>query len=201
MAIKHDMSKAYDKVKCNFLKGMLAKLGFSKWINLVIRCIYLVTYSVCINGNVYGNIKPSRGLRQDDPLSPFLFFFTQKVCLICCVELKKKGNISGFKCSKGGPVISHLYFIDDSLVFTKANEKNCAAIKTILEVYVKASGQVINYDKSSMSISPSNSNALGDRLASLIGIRKVDCHKKYLGLTCFYGRNKRALFSNIIDRV
>ena len=74
MAAKLDISKAFDKVEWCFILGVVEKLGFnSKWVNLVIRCITSVSYSVIINGTACGNIMPTQGLRQGDPLSSTLF--------------------------------------------------------------------------------------------------------------------------------
>ncbi|KAK3204478.1 hypothetical protein Dsin_018524 [Dipteronia sinensis] len=85
----------------------------------------------------------SRGLRHGDPLSPYLFLICEEGLSQLFRRAENMGDIYGFKCSRQGPKISHLFFVDDSMIFTKALERDCKAIKHILEIYSRASGQVV----------------------------------------------------------
>jgi hypothetical protein len=73
-AYKLDLLKAYDRVDWSFLKQVMKKLGFhSKFVQWVMTCVTTVCYSVCFNGTMLSPFRPSQGLQQGDPLSPYLF--------------------------------------------------------------------------------------------------------------------------------
>ncbi|KAK3218733.1 hypothetical protein Dsin_012703 [Dipteronia sinensis] len=197
MAIKLDMSKAYDRIE-----RMMRKLGFSdRWISLVMRCISFVSYSFVLNGTVCGLVHPSKGLRQGDLLLPYLFLICAEGFSSLISQAVSMREIQGFQCSRNGLTISHLFFADDSLLFAQATDYNCKSIRRILDTYARASGQVINFAKLAMCVSPSVSSHECTRLAAFIGIGVVDCHESYLGLPCLAGMRKKEIFSGIISKI
>ena len=122
MALKLDMSKAYDRVEWVCLDKIMDKLGFDeKWRKPIMQCVITVTYSVKINGVPRGNIISSRVIRQGDPLSPYLFIFCAKCILAMRQVLVANGVMAGVAMCHGGPKLSHLFFADDNLIFYKAS--------------------------------------------------------------------------------
>lgn len=99
MAVKLDMHKAYDRIEWLFVKKMLTALGFpAKWVNLIMECITIVTYSIQINGHSKGNIVPTRVLRQGDPLSQHLFnLCAEALSSIIHTLLRRKTYWKAFK--------------------------------------------------------------------------------------------------------
>lgn len=142
MAIKLDMEKAYDRVEWNFILQSLKDLGFDeKWNKWVEQCIKTTFFSVIVNENSVRMIKPSRGLRQGDPLSPYLFLVCMEVLSrkLMAEAVRKKSGI-GFKVGKRGPIIPCLLFADDSLIFCEVDRGTTESVKRILEDFSKMTG-------------------------------------------------------------
>lgn len=154
MTLKLDMSKAYDRVEWPFIEGMMLKLGFHPpFVELVMRCVSSVSYSILFNGFPTTRFTPSRGLRQGNPMCPFLFLICAEGFSALLKDAEARKLIHGIKISRSFPPISHLFFADDSFFFTRACESEAEAITYILTSYELASGQQINLEKSEVSFS------------------------------------------------
>jgi hypothetical protein len=149
VALKLDMGKAYDRIEWDLLRKMMIQMGFQeRWVQLIMKCVTFVSYKIKINGSHTSCFIPQRGLRQGDPLSPYLFILCAHGLSALLHKAEQDGKIQGIKICHGAPSINHLFFTDDSLILMKARVKDLKELKHILEVYERASGQVINKDKS-----------------------------------------------------
>ncbi|KAL0336605.1 UNVERIFIED_CONTAM: hypothetical protein Sradi_4872400, partial [Sesamum radiatum] len=121
-ALKVDLRKAYDTVEWDFLSAVLQMFGFpGTFIGWVEECVTTPMFSVCINGNPHGFFKGSRGLRQGDPMSPFLFVLIMEVLQLMLLQLidQNEGFSFHWRCKELG--LFQLCFADDLLLFCKAD--------------------------------------------------------------------------------
>ncbi|KAM5578651.1 hypothetical protein ABKV19_008793 [Rosa sericea] len=201
-SLKLDISKAYDRLEWQYLEAVLLKLGFCpNWVRIVMATVTSVSYSILINGTPTGFILPTRGIRQGDPLSPYLFILCAEGLSALITSSIQHGLINGIKMSPTAPVIHHLLFADDSFLFGEASVAECQAFKGILSLYAKASGQHINLQKSSVVFSGNVSLQMRNQLAGILGVECVKEHGLYLGLPIHVGHNKTAIFAYLKDRL
>ena len=202
MALKLDMSKAYDRVKWSFLEKVFLKMGFQEsWVVLVMECITTVTYSILVNGEPKGLITPSRGLRQGDPFSPYLFLFCAEGLNAIFQKAAENGEIQGFSICINGPKLTHLFFADDCLLFCRSTLEECEKIQELLACYEEASGQMVNKDKTTLFFSKNTDVHVQEVIKNSLGVPAIQHYEKYLSLPSFIGRNKKACFTQIKERI
>lgn len=201
VALKMDMKKAYDRVEWDFLEALMKKLGFcEKWVARVMNCVSTVSYNLCLAGNSIASFKPSGGLRQGDPLSPYLFLLVSDVLSELVSHAVNLGRIKGLKLARKCPVISHCFFADDTLFFLIASEENCVAMKEVLDIYCFASGQEANLQKSGIFFSSNIIPNVKNMVCLKLGVDAVD-PGLYLGILAVWERSKCDALSFVKDRV
>jgi hypothetical protein len=179
---KLDMEKAYDHVNWNFLLYLLRRCGFGeKWCMWIRHCISTARFSVLINGTPSGFFGSPRGVRQGDPLSPFLFVLVMEAFSRMLGAIISRGRISGFSV---GPrdqtpvVVSHLLFVDDTLVFCGADDSQIRHIGALLVCFEAVSGLKVNLSKSALI--PVGHVDDANQLAGLLGCGVSSLPLKYL---------------------
>ncbi|KAL2892194.1 LINE-1 reverse transcriptase-like protein [Bienertia sinuspersici] len=202
VGLKLDMSKAYDRVEWNFLENMMLKMGFpSCFVKCIMNCVTSSSFSVLINGQPSRRFSPSRGLRQGDPLSPFLFIICAEGLSRLLKDAERRKVIHGLKIGKHVQPITHLFFADDSLLFVRATEGEIEAVMEILSKYEMASGQKLNLEKSEISFSRNIEQEKKNMLQRKLSFKAVEEYEKYLGLPTYVGSSKKKVFQIIQDKV
>lgn len=141
LALKLDFNKAYDRIQWDFLKAVLKRLGFyDTWIRWVMDCVITVQFSVVVNGENRAFFTPSCGLRQGDPLSPYLFILVAKILSKLITGGIQNKVISSLRMKRTCPILSHIFFADDVLLFLKASSSECSQMMHFLRLYNEASG-------------------------------------------------------------
>lgn len=172
MAVKLGLEKAYDVLDWSYIKACLLQFGFSiGWCDIIMNCITSSSFSVLVNGSPSDFITPSRGIRQGDPLSPYIFILCMKPFIRHCNALASasKTNV-GILSSPRGFRISNLVFADDCLIFAKVTLVAARNINKLLISFSKVSGQKINFHKSTVYFSNNVSASSRSNLSNIMQI-------------------------------
>jgi hypothetical protein len=195
------MMKVYDRVEWIFLQQMMEKMGFaSGYVSIIMRCVQSARFSLKLNGGVSGVFNPSRGLRQGDPLSPYLFLFCVEGFSALLRQAQVERQILGVKFGSDGPTVTHLLFADDSIVFLEASATSLATLRGVLHDYEESSGQKVNLQKSSIFFGRGSHKNQRRSLMEVVGIVCEALSEKYLGLPTVVGKVKNGVFQHLPER-
>lgn len=202
MVAKLDMSKAYDRMEWGFIESMLNAFGYSgSWTRLVMACISSVSYRVKMNGVVGQSIIPQRGLRQGDPMSPYLFIIAAEGLSVLLQKAIERKELTGFKITKNCPTLTHLFYADDAMIMSKADPAEAYTIQQIFNTYSMASGQCINVQKSGILFSKDVNDRHKLEISRILNMPICNSPGKYLGLPGEWQRSKTQSLCWIKDKV
>jgi len=201
LCLKVDFEKAYDSVRWEFLYDMLLRMGFQrKWISWIRGCMESSTVSVLVNGSPTEEFKPARGLRQGDPLAPFLFIVVAEGLASLVRQAVRVNLLTGLKIGRKEVEVSILQFADDTMFFCEESYSNVVTLNAILRGFEVASGLKINFHKSKLTgINVRRSDL--ECYAKTLNCVQMEVPFKYLGLEVGGNPRKTKFWEPVLNKL
>ena len=198
----HTISGKKGRLEWGFIREMLIKINLPhNIIKLIMSYVSTVSTSIVVNGGASDLILPSRGLRQGDPISPYIFI----ICMDFLVQLiEEKCSTNKWKpvrANRSGVAFSHLFFANDLILFAKANPKNCAAIREVLDLFCSKSSQSVNGAKSMVYFSPNVDRDSREDFCAILGFQSTPNLGKYLGIPIKNPGSSSQDFNFVLEQV
>eukprot|EP00253_Pinus_taeda_P013830 PITA_13830 len=201
MMIKLDLSKAYDRRNWNYLEKVLESFGFNRrWIDWIHSMISSPNFSILVNGTPSKTFTASRGIRQGDPLSPFLFILAAEGLGHLIKKEREANRIKGLKLWGNNLPLTHQQFVDDIMLFREPTVKEVRHLRRILDLFAEASSLEINRDKSCVFIF-NTVDQVKAHLIRLMGFRRGELPTKYLGNILDFTSKKMKNWQGVLDKL
>jgi hypothetical protein len=201
LILKVDFEKACDSVDWGFIEYMLRRFGFYEvWIGWIKACVFGGNLSVLINGSPTREINIQRGLKQGDPLAPFLFLLVAEGFGGAMRRAEDLGMFKGFQIRNGGPSISHLQYADDTLCIGEASMDNLWTLKAILRGFEQASGLKVNFWKSSL-MGVNVDNTFMEMANTFLNCIRGEIPFKYLGLPVGANPRRMSTWAPMVEKI
>ncbi|KAG7576302.1 Ribonuclease H domain [Arabidopsis thaliana x Arabidopsis arenosa] len=202
MLLKLDLEKAYDRIRWDFLRETLEAAGLSEgWCSRILECVADPSMSLLWNGEKTASFQPERGLRQGDPLSPYLFVLClERLCHLIEAAVGN-GQWKPISLSRGGPKLSHVCFADDLILFAEASVAQVKVIRRVLERFCLASGQKVSLEKSKIFFSSNVSRDMERAISAESGISSTRELGKYLGMPILQKRINKTTYGEVLEKV
>lgn len=199
-AIKVDFHKAYDTVDWDFLELVLQAFRFpSHFIKLIMACVRSPSFSISVNGDLHGFFPGGRGVRQGDPMSPYLFTLVMEVFSGILTSSTANPDFRFYWRCK--PIqLSHLFFADDVFLFCQADWRSAAMLKKGLDRFSSWSGLLPNKSKSEIFLAGGDSS-LRNKILWAFGFQEGNLPVRYLGVPIISSRLKRVDCMALTDRI
>lgn len=202
VAVKVDLEKAFDRLRWDFIEDTLNDAGLpSNLINVIMTCISTASMQILWNGSPTEEDRPSRGVRQGDPMSPYVF-------VLCMERLSQainlhvnKGHWKAIKLGRSGPLLSHLFFADDLILFGSSDDEQIDLMKFIIDEFCVSSGHKVSGSKSNIFLSRQIPTRDAFRICNKLGYQLTDNLGKYLGVPLLHSRVNKSTYAYIEEKV
>jgi len=198
MCVKVDLRKAYDSVNRSFVIHMLRCMNFpTKWLKLLDSLISSPVFSVIAEGEALGYFGSKNGLRQGDPLSPLLFTLVMEFFMLLMEEKVRKKMINPIK--EHDNLTTHIIYVDDIIIFSKADELSAEAISDVFKKMKKWTGLELSCEKSSLYLGRGVVNSTN--IVTILNIDMKELPVRYLGIPLTSVNLKDRDCIHLIDRI
>ncbi|XP_058725811.1 uncharacterized protein LOC131597115 [Vicia villosa] len=198
--LKVDFEKAYDSVSWQYLKEMMMRMGFGeRWMKWMDSCIFKSHISVLVNGSATKEFKVNKGLRQGDPLSPFLFVLAMEGLTTLVRKSIEVGDFKPFKYGEED-YADILQFADDTIILGKSSCDNLWSLKVLLRGFELVSGLKINFAKSNI-IGVNVGDSFLNAAKAFLSCNKGSIPFKFLGIMVGESHRKKKVWAEVINKI
>lgn len=202
MAIKIDFEKAYDRLKWDFILDTLNEMNFPKlMIEVIMQCVTSPSMRLLWNGEQTDPFTPSPVIRQGDPLSPYLFVLCMERLNQIIEEAVIQGHWKPIYASRGGPLLSNLFFADDIMLFAEATTEQASILSSCLHRFCLASGQKVSLQKSRVYFSKNVPTSTRESIYDTLSMEMTDDLGLYLGMPTLTSRVTRDTFKHLCEKI
>lgn len=202
MAVKIDMEKEYDRLRWDFIENTLLDVNLpSSTVRLIMRCVSTSVMQVLWNGGFIEEFKPFRGIRQGDPMSPYLFVLTTEILGHAIERAISNGSWTPIMLGQNGPPLSHIFFADDFVLFREADLVTVETLSRILADFCGQWGHKVSLSKSKICFSSNTEVGLKGKISRMLGFQQTENLGVYLGYPLFHTRTKNYTFQFVADKV
>eukprot|EP00253_Pinus_taeda_P020137 PITA_20137 len=201
MIMQLDFAKAYDKLNWIYIKKVLIAFEFDhNWVRWIMDLVTSSSFSILVNGSPSETFIPSRGLRQGDPHSPFLFILMMEGLGRSIKNAKEVGKVKGLQLSDNGQALTHQQFVDDTMLQGIPTVKEALAYKKILSDFAMASGMEVNLSKSKIFFFNTNI-AIQRNISRILGFQRDSLPSNYLGVPLTVKPLHKNIWETIINKL
>ncbi|GJU65683.1 RNA-directed DNA polymerase, eukaryota, reverse transcriptase zinc-binding domain protein [Tanacetum coccineum] len=195
-----DFEKAYDSVRWDFLEDVLKKFGFgNKWCNWILCCLNSSKGSILVNGSPTEEFQFYKGLKQGDPLSPFLFILVIESLHLSFQWVVDTGMFKGLTLNDS-LCLSHMFYADDAIFVGQWSVGNITTLLHVLDCFYHASGLKINLRKSKiMGVNVDYSYV--NQAAVKLGCQILDTPFMYLGTKVGGNMSRVQAWQEVVEKV